>query len=106
MCQGFDASTESSYINFLYGLAVIQKLPYKKLKWDTKLTEDDIINYQNGKTGYILEVDLEYPKELHDLHSDYPLAPEVMNVRADILSDKQKYIYELLNKTKLRMKNK
>ena len=61
---------------------MIQKLPYKKLKWDTKITEDDIINYQNGKTGYILEVDLEYPKELHDLHNDYSLAPEVMNVKA------------------------
>ena len=43
------------------------------LKWDDKITEDDIINYNNGRTGCILEVDLEYPKELHDLHNDYPL---------------------------------
>ena len=31
-------------------------------------------------------MDLEYPKELHDLHNDYPMAPEVMNVKADMLS--------------------
>ena len=105
MDDDFDESTESSYINYfdannLYGLAMIQKLPYKNLKWDTTITEDDILNYANGNTGYILEVDLEYPKELHDLHNDYPMAPEIMNVKADILSDKQVEIYEILNKKK------
>ena len=105
MGDDFDESKESSYINYfdannLYGLAMIQKLPYKNLKWDTKITEDDILNYANGNTGYILEVDLEYPKELHDLHNGYPMAPETMNVKADMLSDKQVEIYEILNKKK------
>ena len=36
---------------------MIQKLRYNKLKWDTKITEDDILNYDTGNTGYILEVD-------------------------------------------------
>ena len=45
-------------------------------------------------------MDLEYPKELHDLHNDYPMAPEVMNVKADMLSDKQIEIYEFLNHKK------
>ena len=46
---------------------------------------------------FFLEVDLEYPKELHALHNDYPLAPEVMNVKANMLSDKQVEIYKLIN---------
>ena len=52
----------------------------RNLKWDDKITENDIINYNNGRTGYILEVDSEFPKELHDLHNDDPLTPEVMKL--------------------------
>ena len=105
MGSDYDSSKESSYINYLdannlYGLSMIQKLPCRNLKWDDKITEDDIINYNNGRTVYILEVDLEYPKELHDLHNDYPLAPEVMNVKANMLSEKQVEIYKLINGSK------
>ena len=105
MGSDYDSGKESSYINYLhannlYGLSMIQKLPYRNLKWDDKITEDDIINYNNGRSGYILEVDLEYPKELHDLHNDYPLAPEVMNVKANMLSEKQVEIYKLINGSK------
>ena len=105
MGEDYDKNKESSYIfygdaNNLYGLSMIQKLPYKNLKWDDTLKEEDIINYKNNNIGYILEVDLEYPKELHDLHNDYPMAPEVMNVKADMLSDKTNEIYELLNRKK------
>ena len=105
MGSDYDSGKESSYINYLdannlYGLSMIQKLPYRSLKWDDKITEDDIINYDNGRTGYILEVDLEYPKELHDLHNDYPLAPEVMNVKSNMLSEKQVEIYKLINGSK------
>ena len=105
MGSDYDKNKASSYINYLdannlYGLSMIQKLPYRNLKWDDKITEDDIINYDNGRTGFILEVDLEYPKELHELHNDYPLAPEVMNVKANMLSEKQVEIYKLINGSK------
>ena len=41
----------------------------------------------NSSTRYILEVDLEYSKELHDIHNDYPLAPEKINIQREYLSD-------------------
>ena len=42
---------------------------------------------ENSKKGLILEVDLAYPKELHDLHNDYPLAPEKVKVTENMLSE-------------------
>ena len=42
---------------------------------------------EKSQTGYILEVDLEYPNELHVLHNDYSLAPEKLAIPYDILSD-------------------
>ena len=92
----YDETKPSSYINYLdannlYGLAMCQNLPYKDIRWiQRQFTEDDIENYSNLSTGYILDVDLEYPEEIHDKHSDYPLAPEIMNVTADMLSEAQK----------------
>ena len=56
----------------------------------------------NQETGYMLEVDLEYPHELHDLHNDYPLAPEKMTVNKvekliPNLGNKTKYILHYMN---------
>ena len=66
--------------NNLYGWAMTQKLPVHSFKWMSNKEIENIFNNQIvqvwEKTPCILEVDLEYPEELHDLHNDYPLCPE------------------------------
>ncbi len=65
-------------------------LPWKNFRWMTKaeiaafnpLT--DIL--PDGDKGFILEVDLEYPESLHELHSSFPLAPENIFITEDMLS--------------------
>ncbi|XP_068712122.1 uncharacterized protein [Montipora foliosa] len=80
----YDEKAASKYImyldaNNLYGWAMSQYLPTGGFRWMTKKQIDkiDLSKYkEDSNKGSILEVDLEYPKELHDLHNDYPLAPE------------------------------
>ena len=50
--------------------------------------------YDDNNIGYILEVNLDYPKELHDLHKDYPLAPKIMYINESMLSQVQKDIHK------------
>ena len=44
-------------------------------------------NKNNCSTGYVLDVNLEYPKKLCDIHNDYPLAPEKINITKEWLSN-------------------
>ena len=47
----------------------------------SKINEEFIKNYnENSNKGYILEVDVKYPKKLHDLHSDLPFLPRRMKI--------------------------
>ena len=69
-------------------------------KWlsEKKIKGLDLNKYKDDSDiGLILEVDLEYPKELHDLHNDYPCAPEKVKVTEDMLSDYCKKIAEKHN---------
>ena len=50
---------------------------------------------ENSFVGYILEADLEYPNELHNLYNDYPLAPEKLEITQNMLS---KYCSDIANK--------
>ena len=78
--------------NNLYGWAMCKKLPVGGFKWAAKLpTEADIMGWKDDDlVGRILEVDLEYPEELHDLHRDYPLAPEIGTVALEEYSPAQR----------------
>ena len=99
----YDDKAPSKYImyldaNNLYGWAMSQYLPTGGFKWlkDNEIEEVDLAKYHDeSKKGLILEVDLEYPEELHDLHNDYPLAPEKVKVTEDMLSD---YCHEIAEK--------
>ena len=66
-----------------------QYLPYNDFEWmseeEISQIDFDLVN-EDSNEGYILEVDLEYPDDLHDLHTDYPLAPEKLKVSDDMLS--------------------
>ena len=62
-------------------------LPYRGFKWLKNIDKFDITSISDkSPIGYILEVDLEYPDELHELHNDFPLAPEKIAVFGDMLS--------------------
>ena len=62
-------------------------LPYGEFRWVKNVDGFDVMssNEKSG-TGYILEVNLDYPVELHELHNDYPLAPETLAASNDMLS--------------------
>jgi len=81
----YDSSKESNFIayldaNNLYGYAMSQPMPLGDYKWeDPSIYTQQFFkdhDFESEARGYIFMVDLEYPKELHDLHNDYPLAPE------------------------------
>ena len=67
---------------------------------------------ESDEFGSKMEVEKQYPETLHDYHSDYPLAPDIMNVNADMLLDSQKQVYKIYydgkpkdEKTRINKKN-
>ena len=93
MGDKFNSNEPSKYIQYLdannlYGWAMSKPLPTHGFKW-MKTSELETWELHSC----ILEVDLEYPKELHDLHNDYPLAPEQIE-----LNKVEKLIPNLWNK--------
>ena len=70
----FNPSDPESYIlyfdiNNQYGTSMCEYLPYKDFEWIEDYSMIDFLNIpDDAEEGYILEIDLEYPEELHDLH--------------------------------------
>ena len=95
--SSYQPEEERSYIiyldaNNLYGWAMSQPMPYggfcwvpqvafRRLNWLSQEVDQPI--------GYFIECDLEYPAEIHSAHNDYPLAPERLNIQAEMLSGDQ-----------------
>ena len=98
MGELYDPKKENSYTmyydaNNLYGSIMMGKMPYGGFKW---MENEELDNWK--EYSCVLEVDLEYPEELHDLHNDLPLCPE--NIKTEnktiklipTLNNKEKYV--------------
>ena len=84
-----EPSTFISYLdkNNLYGWTLSIYLPYREFRWVKNVDGFDVISInEKSDTGYFLEVDLDYPDELHELHNNYPFAPEKLAVPNYMLS--------------------
>ena len=84
-----EPSTFVTYLdkNNLYGWAMSEYLPYEKFGRVKNIDELDVMSFnKKSDVGYFLEVDLEYPNELHELHNDYLLAPQKLVVSDNMLS--------------------
>ena len=109
--KDFNINEPSKFIEYLdannlYGAAMSMKLPTHAFNWMTTKEIENIFNNQIlevwENNPCILEVDLEYPEKLHNLHNDYPFAPERVNCgRVEKLIpnlwDKTKYIIHYKN---------
>ena len=92
--NSYDPKQESNYFiyldeNNLHGYAMSKFIPTSRFKrMDSK--EFDLNKYtSNSSKRYVFKVDLEYPKELYKLHNDYPLAPEKIEIKIEMLSEYQ-----------------
>ena len=103
----YDDTKESTFIIYLdatnlYGSALSASLPTGKFQWVPITTDYNVPDHADF--GYILEVDLKYPKNIHDLHNDLPFCCE--NIEPpdskqkkllNTLDDKKNYIIHYVN---------
>ena len=105
--KNYDSKKESIYVSYLdvnnlYGYIMRnEKFPYKNFKYEEDLsifTSEFIKSYNfDGEKGFYFICDLEYPKELHKEHVNYPLAAEKMEVQNKHLSNYQNNLKKKLN---------
>ncbi|XP_024893432.1 uncharacterized protein LOC112468467 [Temnothorax curvispinosus] len=108
--ESYNSSKPSSYlmyfdVNNLYGWAMCKPLPYAEFRWVEDASNFDVNAIAlDSPTGYILEVDLEYPQDKHDAHADLPFCPmrdKPPGKRQDkllaTLHDKERYVIHYRN---------
>ena len=89
--------------NNLYGWAMVQNLPTHGFLWKdaedfTPEKIDELV--KKGKRGYLLEVDVKYPKELHENHNELPFLVKKMKIGREKklvpnLKDKKEYVVHI-----------
>ena len=90
----YNSSLPTSFLQYydannLYGNCLCMKMPTKNFRW---LPENKVKSFpisktdSEGDTFFALEVDLEYPVEIHDWHNDFPLAVEKKKIFKNQLS--------------------
>ena len=105
MGDRFDPKSESSYLQYLdannlYGWAMSQPLPTGGFKWvDVNPNEISELATRTDK-GYLLGVDVSYPKELHSPHNDLPFMCERIEINGveklvPNLRDKKNYVIHI-----------
>ena len=85
-------------MNNLYGKSMSEYLPYKGFKWvgvNNETTNKVLNTSDDSLYGYLLEVDLECPEELHDKNNNLPMATEKIKVKQEMLPP---YQLEIKNK--------
>ena len=104
--NGYSLKKQSTFISYLdmnnlYVWAMSEYLPYEGFKWLKYVDGFDVMSIsKKSLIVYFLEFDLQCPDELHELHNDYPLAPEKYAVSSDMLS---KYCKKLADKYEIKV---
>lgn len=106
--ESYNSSKPSVYLRYfdmnnLYGGAMVEPLPVGNFCWlsEKEISELEILNVEkDAKTGYIIEVTLDYPAHLHDYHNDLLLAPEKLSIKVEDLSPYCRNLFGRLHKQK------
>jgi hypothetical protein len=105
----YDPKKPKSYLmywdaNLLYSGCLRNYLPYRNFRWKAEFFNSSDINKfveltmntpDEGTKGFIAEIDLEYPTELHDSHNDFPLAPQCLEINYEDLSEYTKSVMNI-----------
>ena len=106
--QSYDDKKRSKYITYfeannLYDWKISQYLPYNRFKYlkQSKIDKFCLNSFEkNSSIGYLLQIDLEYPDESHELHNDYPLAREKLEIGQNMLSN---YCFSIANEYEIKI---